>query len=91
LYFGAAGIFFLFIIHGIYLNVLSKWLGQCLREPLAGTLSVALFFTNPELFGVGQAFVTQVKLFPVWIVLLYLLSRRRVTGWYRGSPQISAT
>jgi hypothetical protein len=74
--FGPPGVFFLSLLHGIYLTVVGSWFNSNLKQPLSGSLNAATFFTNPEFFGVGQAFTLQIKLIPVWIVVLYVLSKR---------------
>jgi hypothetical protein len=74
--FGAPGVFFLSVIHGLYISVLTAWLMRNVKQPMASGLSMALFFTNPEFFGVGVALNAQIKIIPVWLLYLYAFSRR---------------
>jgi hypothetical protein len=46
---------------------------------LAGGIFAALFMLNHDYFGVGQLFITHIKVLPVWILLFYGLSRRRAS------------
>jgi hypothetical protein len=39
-------------------------------------MAAGLFISNLDLFGVGQIFVTQAKVLPVWLGILYVLSKR---------------
>jgi hypothetical protein len=71
------GVFLLSVLHGYYVAVLYRWLRDQLLAVIAGSLSVVLFIlANPEIYGVGQMFVNHVKILPVWILLLYFMSRK---------------
>jgi hypothetical protein len=75
---GRAGVFWLSMLHGYYVAALYGWLHWRLAPVIAGSLSVVLFLiVNSEFYGIGQMFVSHVKILPVWILLLYILSRRR--------------
>jgi hypothetical protein len=77
--FGLPGVFFLAGLHALYLNVLYEWLLRSL-EYLAGiSIHLMVFLLNFDFFGVGQMFVSHVKLIPVAIVVLYLLGRQSGT------------
>jgi hypothetical protein len=74
--FGAPGVFSLSVLHGWYISLLTAWCMRNLKGPMAGAMSMAVFFTNPEFFGVGQAVNVHIKLLPVWVLYLYVLSRK---------------
>jgi hypothetical protein len=78
--FGLVGVFVCFVLHGLYINLLSTWFSLNLSTLAAGIMNFAVFLGNPEFFGVGQMFVSQVKVLPVWLLILFFLSRsnRRV-------------
>jgi hypothetical protein len=74
--FGLPGVFLFAGLHAMYLKVLYEWLIRSL-EYLAGiSIHLMLFLLNFDFFGVGQVFVSHVKLIPVAIVVLYLLGRQ---------------
>jgi hypothetical protein len=88
--FGPGGVFLLFVLHGLYLSVLYSWLNVNVEKYLASSLFAALFIFNNDFFGVGQLFTSHVKILPVWILLLYFMSRKR-TGARRAAVTYSRT
>jgi hypothetical protein len=75
--FGPVGVLVFCFLHGVYVNILGAWFSDRLQAPLGGAMNMAVFISNPEFFGVGQAFTSQIKILPVWLLVLYVLSRRR--------------
>lgn len=74
--FGAFGVFLLCAVHALYLKILYEWLTTAL-DPLAGiSIHLMLFLLNFDFFGVGQIFVSHIKLVPVTVVIFYLLGRQ---------------
>lgn len=74
--FGPPGVFLLSMLHALYLKVLYEWLIRSL-DYLAGIgIHLMVFLLNFDFFGVGQMFVSHIKLIPVAIIVLYLLGRQ---------------
>ena len=74
--FGAFGMFVFAILHGFYWKVMHDWLACRLHYVLGISMFVSLFLMNEDFFGIGQSFMTQVKILPIWILLLYLFGKR---------------
>lgn len=82
--FGPPGVFLLCVLHAFYLNLLYSWLHVNLGEVIAAAIWAGLFTQNLDLFGVGQLFTTHIKLVPVWVAILYLLSRKRGASVFKA-------
>ena len=75
--FGYIGVFLLGALHALYLKVLYEWLTRSL-DWLAGiSIHLMVFLLNFDFFGVGQMFVSHIKLIPVAIIVIYVLGRQR--------------
>ena len=74
--FGTAGVFFLSMLQGYYLRVLYEWLVRRSIYEIGGSVYLVLFFSNHDFFGVAQSFVSHTRQLPVWLFILYLMSRR---------------
>jgi hypothetical protein len=74
--FGLIGVFCLSVIHGYVLRVLYDWLLTILPLFMGVAVFVALFLTNPDFFGIFQMLFAYIKIVPVWIGILYFLSRK---------------
>jgi hypothetical protein len=73
--FGLIGMFVLSIVHGYYWQALYKWLVQCVNPLIGAVLILMMIVQNEDSYGIGLLFTSQIKTLPVWILLLYLLSR----------------
>lgn len=74
--FGLIGVFCLSILHGYVLRVLYDWLRTILPLFMAVAVFVVLFLTNPDFFGIFQMLFSYLKIVPVWLGVLYFLSRK---------------
>ena len=74
--FGAAGVFFLSALHGLYINLLYRWLMSRLDYVIGASIYFALILMNADFFGIGIVFVSHTRVLPVWLILFYFLSRR---------------
>jgi hypothetical protein len=74
--FGLIGVFCLSVIHGYVLRVLYDWLLTILPLFMGVAVFVTLFLTNPDFFGIFQMLFAYLKIVPVWLGVLYFLSRK---------------
>lgn len=75
--FGMIGLFVLAIVHGYYWQALYKWLVQAVNPLLGAVLILMMIVQNEDSYGIGLLFTSQIKTIPVWILLLYFMSRQR--------------
>lgn len=73
--FGPTGVFVLAILHGLYLQLLYNWLVLYVNPVIGSALVITMFLTNEDFYGIGLMMTAQSKEIPVWLALLYLLSR----------------
>jgi len=74
--FGAPGIFFLSLLQGYYLSILYSWLVQRSNFEIGASIYLVLFFINHDFFSVVPTIVSHTRLLPVWLLMLYILSRK---------------
>ncbi len=74
--FGLIGVLCLSVLHGYSLRVLYDWLMQTLPFFMAVSVFCVLFLINLDFFGLFQILFAYVKVLPVWIGILYFLSRK---------------
>jgi hypothetical protein len=74
--FGLLGVFLLGGVHAMYLKVLYEWLMRSLDVLSAVSIHLMVFLLNFDFFGVGQMFVSHIKLIPVAIIVFYILGRQ---------------
>jgi hypothetical protein len=82
---GAIAVLFLCALHGVYLTILYSWLTDNLSYVIGGSIFFSLFLINLDFFGVGQMFMSHIKILPVWILLFYFMSRRASSRSASGS------
>jgi hypothetical protein len=75
--FGTLGMFILAIVHGYYWQALYKWLALRVQPLIGAVLILTLIVQNEDFYGVGMLFTAQIKILPVWLLLLYFLSREQ--------------
>jgi hypothetical protein len=73
--FGTTGVFFLSILQGYYFRILYEWLVRRSIYEIGGSVYLVLFFSNHDFFGVVQNFVSHTRQLPVWLFILYVMSR----------------
>jgi hypothetical protein len=76
--FGAVGVLLLCMLQGVYVRFISEWLFGRIEQPIAGAFNAGLVLTNFDVFGIGQDLAVHIKLLPIWIGALYMMSRRWV-------------
>ena len=73
--FGVTGVFFLCLLHGYYFRLLHRWLVERSAFLIGPPIFMVLVFINFDFFGVAQSVLSHTRQLPVWIAVLYLLSR----------------
>jgi hypothetical protein len=81
--FGLAGVFVMSIVHGYYIRWLGSQFNAHLHWAMAGAMNIGLLLSNPEFFGIVQVFVAHTRVLPVWLIILYVVSRRRRPAFTR--------
>jgi hypothetical protein len=73
--FGVWGVFFLCLVQGYYFRLLHRWLVVRSAFLIGPPIFMVLLFINFDFFGVAQSLLSHTRQLPVWIAVLYLLSR----------------
>jgi hypothetical protein len=73
--FGVPGVFFLCLLQGYYFRLLHRWLVERSAFLIGPPIFMVLVFINFDFFGIAQSLLSHTRQLPVWIVVLYLLSR----------------
>jgi hypothetical protein len=73
--FGVPGVFFLCLLQGYYFRLLHRWLVERSAFLIGPPIFMVLLFINFDFFGLAQSLLSHTRQLPVWIVVLYLLSR----------------
>lgn len=74
--FGALGVLLLFGFHGWYLAVIYDWLVRRGNYLVGSAVYLCLIPGNWDFFGIVNQLTSHVKLIPVWLALLYFMSRK---------------
>ena len=74
--FGVAGVFIFSMLQGYWLRILYEWLVKRSNLEIGGSIYLAVFFMNHDFFGVVQVVVSLTRVLPVWLFLLYFMSRK---------------
>jgi hypothetical protein len=73
--FGAIGVFFLSVLHGWYMRALHHWLVVRSMPLFGGAMFLIFILINFDFFGIGQIVLSHTRQIPVWLGILYVLSR----------------
>lgn len=76
--FGTVGMFAMAIVHGCYWQALHNWLVLRFHPLIGSAVLLATIVMNEDFYGVGLSLTSHVKTIPVWLLILYLLGRKRV-------------
>ena len=73
--FGVFGVFVLALLHGQYLRILHRWLVERSLPMLGPPLFLVFILINFDFFGVVQTILSHTRQIPVWVAVLWVLSR----------------
>lgn len=76
--FGTVGMFAMAILHGCYWQALHNWLVLRFHPLIGSAVLLATIVMNEDFYGVGLSLTSHVKMIPAWLLILYLLGRKRV-------------
>lgn len=74
--FGVLGVFLLSLLHGYYIRVLHHWLVERSLFIIGAPMFLIFILINFDFFGVGQTVLAHTRQIPVWVAVLWVLSRR---------------
>lgn len=76
--FGMFGVLLFSFLHGLYAKVLYDWLVVRSDYLIGGSIFAILISLNLDFYGVVEMITIHLHLVPVWLLVFYLLSRRRM-------------